>query len=258
VTHISCHVIGAGAPMLLLHGAAEDADLLRPQAEAFAARGHRVITYDRRGTGDSSRAGWPDGGVATHVADAARLITDVAGGPTRVLGFSSGGVLALALAETHPELVRDMIAWEPPALAVLPDGLALHAQMLQPIDEYLQEHPGDWSGAYDVMLMIMSGGAAELADGRVERMRRNAEAALRDDGPIITAHRLHPSAGAADVTVATGPSPDALLGQIAAVLADEFGTTVRLVPDADDHEIYLSRPEVLVEAFCCAPERALA
>ena len=57
-----------------------------------------------------------------------------------------------------------MIAWEPPALAVLPDGLGLHAQMFAPIEEYLQVHPGDWSGAYDVLPMIMSGGAADLAD----------------------------------------------------------------------------------------------
>ncbi len=117
---IDYRVTGQGSALLLIHGAAEDADLLRPQADAFAARGHRVITYDRRGTGRSSRDGWPDGGVALHVADAAELITEVAGEPASVLGFSSGGVLALALAEAHPESVREVIAWEAPALADTP------------------------------------------------------------------------------------------------------------------------------------------
>ena len=92
---IHYRVAGDGPPLLLLHGAAEDAELLAPQADAFAAEGYRVITYDRRGTGLSTRAGWPDGGVALHIADAASLIADVAGAPATVLGFSSGGVLAL-------------------------------------------------------------------------------------------------------------------------------------------------------------------
>ncbi len=244
----SC-VVGEGPPLLLLHGAAEDADLLAPQAAAFAARGYRVITYDRRGTGRSTRAGWPDGGVALHVADAAALVADVAGAPATVLGFSSGGVLALAVAEAHPELVSEVIAWEPPALAMLPDGLALHAQLLAPMAEFLRAHPTDWNGAFDIMMMTMSGGTADLQAPAVHRMRRNAEAALRDDGPIITSHPLRPRPGAADVIIATGGRPEPLLAQIAAVLATAFGTDVWPVPDADDHEVYLSAPHVLAAAF---------
>ena len=246
---IHYRVAGDGPPLLLLHGAAEDAELLAPQADAFAAEGYRVITYDRRGTGRSTRAGWPDGGVALHIADAAALIADVAGAPATVLGFSSGGVLALAVTEAHPELVSEVIAWEAPALAMLPGGLALHAQLVAPMEEFLSTHPADWAGAFDIMTMTMSGGAADLQAPAVQRMRRNAEAALRDDGPIITAHPLQPRPGEAAVVIATGARPDPLLGQIAAALATAFGTSVWSVPDADDHEIYLSAPHVLAAAL---------
>ena len=246
---VDYRVVGDGPPLLLLHGAAEDAELLSPQADAFAASGRRVITYDRRGTGRSTRAGWPAGGVALHVADAAALIVDVATAPAAVLGFSSGGVLALALAEAHPELVSEVIAWEPPALAMLPDGLALHAQLMAPITEFLSAHPTDWDGAFDIMTMIMSGGAADLQAPSVQRMRRNAEPALRDDGPMITVQPLHPRPGAAEVVIATGASPDPLLGRIAAVLAAAFGTHVWTVTDAEDHEVYLSAPQVLAAAL---------
>ena len=246
---VDYRVIGDGPPLLLLHGAAEDAELLAPQANAFVAQGYRVITYDRRGTGRSTRAGWPDGGVALHVADAAALIAEVAGAPATVLGFSSGGVLALAVAEEHPELVSEAIAWEPPALAVLPDGHALHAQLVAPMKEYLSAHPTDWDGAFDVLTMTMSGGTADLRAPAVQRMRRNAEPALRDDGPIITAHPLHPRPGAAAVVIATGAGHDPLLRQIAAALAAAFGTDVWSVPGADNHEVYLSAPDVLATAF---------
>ncbi len=249
---VNYRVTGAGEPLLLVYGAGEDAELLQPQADALAARGLRVISYDRRGTGTSSRENWPDGGVALHVADAAALITELAAEPCTVLGLSSGGVLALALAEAHPELVRRVLAWETPALTSLPDGPALHARLVTPMHDHLHDHPEDWRGAFAVMLMIMSGGEAEIGSPRVQRMMRNAEAAIRDDASIITAHRLTPQPGAADVVIAVGAGVDPLLDQIAVALAAAYGTPVYPVPAAHEHEIYLSRPEVLADAVAAA------
>src|SRR4051812_44194253 len=39
-----------------------------------------------------------------------------------VLDFSSGGVVALALAARHPSAAAEVIAWEPAALGMLPGG----------------------------------------------------------------------------------------------------------------------------------------
>lgn len=127
------HTAGDGPPLLLVHGGAEDAGMLTPQAEAFAARGRRVIWYDRWGTGASTRDGWPDGGVEQH-ADAAALLRSHDAAPATVMGFSSGGVIALALAARHPDVVAEAIAWEPAALGVLPDGAELHAAVQAPIE----------------------------------------------------------------------------------------------------------------------------
>ncbi|MGW4944669.1 alpha/beta fold hydrolase [Actinoplanes sp. NPDC004185] len=60
--------------MLLIHGGGEDAALLDAQAEAIAVRGFRVVWYDRRGTGGSTRDCWPGGGADQHADDAARLL----------------------------------------------------------------------------------------------------------------------------------------------------------------------------------------
>jgi pimeloyl-ACP methyl ester carboxylesterase len=247
---LSFRVVGEGAPLLLIHGAAEDAELLAPQAAAFAARGRRVVSYDRRGTGASTRAEWPDGGVARHADDAAALLRALDAVPATVLGFSSGGVIALALAARHPDVVAEAIAWEPAAVGVLPGSAALHAQFLAPLEAHLAERPDDWRGAYGLMLAVISDGAADLDSPAVARMARNAEPALRDDARIITAHTFASGELTADrVTIAVGRAPSALHAAIAEHLAAELGTKPLVVGNADDHEIYLQRPEVLAAAF---------
>jgi pimeloyl-ACP methyl ester carboxylesterase len=239
--------LGAGPPVLLIHGAAEDASLLLPQAEAIAATGRQVIVYDRRGTGASTRADWPGDGADQHADDAAALLGQLGAGPATVIGFSSGGVIALALAVRHPQVAVEAIAWEPAAVDVLDGGAALHAELNAPMRAHLERRPGDWEGAYTAMLDTISAGTADHADPMVVRMRRNAEAAVRDDAALITARRFGSELAAAPVTVAVGAEPDPLHLAIAERLAALSGRPAVTVADADDHEVYLSRPAVLAQ-----------
>ena len=247
---ITSRVVGDGPPVLLVHGAAEDAAMLAGQAEALAARGRRVITYDRRGTGASTRANWPDGGVAQHAADAAALLRAHAAAPATVLGFSSGGIVAMALAVRHPELIAEAIAWEPPLLSLLPDGLAIQDGMVAPIRAYLGTHPDDWSGAFAVMIEVISDGGADLDSPEAKAQMVNAEAAIRDDAEVITRHVF--AAGelsAAPVTVAVGGQVSPLHVAIADAVAATTGRAPLVVAEADDHEVYVKRPEVLAAAL---------
>ena len=244
--HVEC--TGEGPALVLMHGAGEDSSLLAPQAAAFAQRGFTAISYDRRGTGRSTRDGWPSGGVRQHVEDAAELISNLSG-PVRVLGFSSGGVIALALAVRHPDLVAETIAWEPAAVSVLPDADALHELIMAPAHGHLAAHPGDWVGAYDLMLMAMSSGQTDPGDPIAAAMRGNAESAVRDDAEVITRHRF----GAADLEavramVAVGSGAGELQATMAEGLASQMGRPVWIVPGIDDHEIYLHQPALLAEA----------
>ncbi len=236
-------IAGAGPPLLLIHGAAEDVDLLAPQAEAFAARGRRVIWANRRGAAPSPRDGWPSS-VERHADDAAELLS----APATVLGFSSGGIVALALAARHPGLVREAIAWEPPLISLIPGGMEIHAGLLKPIEAHLADHPGDWSGGYRVMLDTLSEGRADHDAPVVRAMRRNAEAALRDDARVITRHTFAPGELTAGL-IATGAAPDPLHAAIAAAFAEVSGRAPLVVEKADDHEVYLHRPEVLADAL---------
>lgn len=254
MTELAYRCIGEGSPLLLVHGGGEDIGLLTPQAEAFAAAGHRVLWYDRRGTGASTRDQWPDGGVAAHADDAAALLRAVDAAPATVLGFSSGGVVALALAARHPDVVSEVVAWEPAALGVLPEGDALHAQVMAPLEAHLAANPGDWMGAYCVFHEMTSDGKADLTTPTARRMARNAEAMLRDDARIITRHGFAPGELPADrVTVAVGGGASPLHVAIAQCLEARLGRPTLLVEDADEHEVYLHRPEVLVAALAGHP-----
>jgi len=240
--------VGDGAPLLLVHGAAEDVGMLEPQANAFAAAGRRVAWYDRRGTGGSPRDGWPRGGVAQHADDAAAIVRAL-GGTAQVMGFSSGGVVAMALANRHPDLDVDILAWEPAAIAALEGGLAMHDEIMKPIEAHLDEHPDDWTGAYAVMLDLISGGQADLASAAVAAQMVNAEAAVRDDARIITRHDFAAgSLPSGRVRLARGGAVSELHAGVIERLSAAHDLTTVIVDAALDHEVYLLDPEVLAAA----------
>lgn len=237
--------VGEGDALLLIHGAAEDEGMLEPQALAFAEHGRRAVWYDRRGVGSTDRTGWPDGGVAAHADDAAAIVRAI-GGRAQVLGFSSGGVVAMELAARHLDLDIDVLAWEPAAVASLEDGLDLHAQILEPIEQHLENHPGDWSGAYAVMLEIISGGMADLDSAAAVAQMRNAESAVRDDARIITRHTWAPgSLSPSRVRLARGQGASDLHARVVDRLAAVHGLQTIVVEAALDHEVYLDTPEIL-------------
>ena len=129
-------------------------------------------------------------------------------------------MLALALAARHPDVVTEAIAWEPAAVSVLAGAAELHAGLMAPIEARLAAHPDDWTGAFAVMLDVLSEGRADLSSPAVASQLVNAEAALRDDARLITTHVFAPGELPADkVTVAVGRGTSPLHAAIAQALA---------------------------------------
>jgi pimeloyl-ACP methyl ester carboxylesterase len=81
---------GKGKPVVLIHGWPLSGRSWEKQVPALLDAGHRVITYDRRGFGDSSR---PTFGYDydTFTADLHRLITELDLRDVTLVGFSMGG-----------------------------------------------------------------------------------------------------------------------------------------------------------------------
>ncbi|MFG2077959.1 alpha/beta fold hydrolase [Nonomuraea maritima] len=113
-------VQGSTAPILLMIGSPMDASGFTALAARFTDR--TVVTYDPRGAGRSVLTeGAPRSTPDLHADDVARVITAIGGGPVDVFASSGGAVNALALVARRPELVRVLVAHEPPLAQALPD-----------------------------------------------------------------------------------------------------------------------------------------
>ena len=97
---------GSGPPVVLLHGWPLDSRSWEPQEHALLAAGHRVITYDRRGFGKSSR---PTTGYDfdTLAGDLDTLLTALDLRAVTLVGFSLGtGELARYIGTYGTERLR--------------------------------------------------------------------------------------------------------------------------------------------------------
>jgi pimeloyl-ACP methyl ester carboxylesterase len=114
---------GAEDAVLFLVGSPMDASGFVTLASHFTDR--TVVTYDPRGAGRSIRK---DGAAEIvpeeHADDLRQVIEALDVGAVDMFASSGGAVNALALVSRHPELVRTLVAHEPPAAPVLPDSEA--------------------------------------------------------------------------------------------------------------------------------------
>ena len=104
-------IVGEGEPVLLIHGSTGAAGDMWSEQVALADR-YRLIVPDRRGYG-ASPPGNP-GDLDVEVADIVALLGDGA----HLVGFSSGGALALLAAAQRPDLTRSLSVIEPPVFGV--------------------------------------------------------------------------------------------------------------------------------------------
>ncbi|MFI6402182.1 alpha/beta fold hydrolase [Streptomyces sp. NPDC050548] len=112
---------GSGPALLMISGAGGDAGYYDGVAEILSDA-FTVISYDRRGNSRSTGRTATPMDLAVQAADARALIDGLAGGRALVFGNSGGAIIGLTLAALHPQVMTGLIAHEPPAVNVLPDG----------------------------------------------------------------------------------------------------------------------------------------
>jgi pimeloyl-ACP methyl ester carboxylesterase len=102
---------GSGPGVLLVHGTAAN---LWGDLPGMLTSDHRVVTYDRRSFGRSASAPLAD--LRRHTLDAAGVLESFTEGSSTVVGWSFGGLIALDLAATRPDLVSGVVIIEAPLL----------------------------------------------------------------------------------------------------------------------------------------------
>jgi pimeloyl-ACP methyl ester carboxylesterase len=113
-------VWGSGPLLLVIPGGPQDAGVFADLARALQDR-YTVVPFDPRGNSRSVVDGEPaELSLDQQADDAAALIRHL-DGPAYVFGTSGGAQIGLNLAARHPDLVRALVAHEPPTMMLLDD-----------------------------------------------------------------------------------------------------------------------------------------
>lgn len=119
-------------PLALVHGSWGDHTNWNPVVDGLG-RSFRVLAYDRRGHSQSARPR-TQGSLHEDAVDLAALLDALDLGPAHIVGNSGGAAVGLWLAAERPEMVRTLVAHEPPLFGLLADDPSL-APMMRVIDE---------------------------------------------------------------------------------------------------------------------------
>lgn len=190
--------VGEGPPLVLVHGAAEDGRVWRPQLAGLSDE-FTVVAWDEPGAGRSSDV--PAGfGLADYADCLAAVIEDVGLGAAHVAGLSWGGTVVLELYRRHRGAIATLIlvdtyaGWKgslpEPELRARVEGTA--RMLAAPRGAFDPALPGLFAGDPPAEFVPLLEEMA--ADVRPESMRvalgAMAEADLRDVLPAITVPTL--------------------------------------------------------------------
>jgi pimeloyl-ACP methyl ester carboxylesterase len=121
-TSLQHEVLGAGEPMLFLHGGFAGRDTFarqHPLAERF-----RLVLCDLRGHNGAEALLPPEYGFETTEAADLIAVLDAEGiERASLVGHSSGGAVAFAFTRRHPERVGRLVLLEPTLFSLLPPDL---------------------------------------------------------------------------------------------------------------------------------------
>jgi 3-oxoadipate enol-lactonase len=128
---------GSGEPAFVLcHGYTGSSHDWALQVDELA-RGRRVVTYDHRGHGYSTKVGSLEGYTIAQLADdLAAFLDAVGGGPVDLLGHSMGGRVVMTMVLARPDLVRSLILMDTSAWSFQPLDEELRAMVHQFIESF--------------------------------------------------------------------------------------------------------------------------
>ncbi|NUT96425.1 MAG: alpha/beta hydrolase [Saccharothrix sp.] len=174
------HVVHDGPreapPLLLIHGSGASGATWSPVVPALADH-HHVIRVDLPGCGRSPAPSSYD--VPAQASRVAAVLDDLGLRHVAVVGHSSGGYAATALAEQRPDLVRSvaLISSGPRPEALLPQPLIFRVLMGPPFG------PLVWSKRSDAMIRRGIGATTarpvDITDEAVADLKRTSYRAFR-------------------------------------------------------------------------------
>lgn len=137
---------GRGQAILFLHGTGAHSPAAWERCIDAMPPGRRLITYDRRGFGQS---GAPlASGLQDHVEDAAALLEHLGAAPAAIVTQSGGAVIALRLAIDRPDLIDALIMGEPAYQVALHPSLSVTRALARTLGKWLLRRDVEGAGLH--------------------------------------------------------------------------------------------------------------
>ena len=171
---------GEGRPVVLANQFIGITDLYRDLIDDLATD-HRVIVYDPRGTGESTRRGPYD--LATDVTDLESIV-ELAQSPVLLLGVSDGNNRAVRLAARRPELVDAVVGIAASTLGQTPTGSDALAGSSPVLSAFITLMASDVRAGVHAM---MTAGGSQMSE---ERLRRRIDESADYTGAEAASNRL--------------------------------------------------------------------
>jgi pimeloyl-ACP methyl ester carboxylesterase len=236
---------GSGPVLLLITGGPTDAGMFTDLAGRLADR-YTVVSYDQRGHSRSTLEGKPEDILSPHVEDAAAILRAFGEEPAYVYGNSGGGTIGLELVRRHPELVRTLVAHEPPLFEILPDAPEWRDR-LEHISETTYATEGVFAAMREFGAAVEEGGpkySEEMAQMEPTPESQEMGARMMGNFDLFIAHELRPIAGyipdidalraapARIVSAAGETSSEQMARRASLALAERLGIDVTYLPGA--------------------------
>lgn len=241
-------------PLVLVHGSwgsHHNWDLVVPGL----AGSFRVLTYDRRGHSESERRD-QQGSVREDVADLAALIEHLGLGPAWVAGNSFGASITLRLAGERPDLLRGIVAHEPPLFALLATDARvapmLHEAAVRVRAVVERIASGDHAGAAEQFVETVA-----LGPGTWAQLPPDLQATFITNAPTYLDEARDPEQLAFDpasvsafvrpALLTTGDQSPPIFAPVVAMLADVMPHAVVATFPGAGHIPHVTHPDAYVE-----------
>lgn len=247
---------GSGPVLLMIPGGPTDATIFADLAKRLSDS-YTVVTYDPRGLSRSKLDVIPEDQriVETMADDAHRLLAAVSTEPAFVFANSGGALIGLDLVTHHSQQVQMLVAHEPPAAALLPNGPAILIAMQEVYETYRSEGIGPAMQKFLAAAGFVggpppeeSGEPGELDPEMGEAMRqmqRNTEFFLAHYLLAVTGYQPNIAALLSSLTQVVAAVGEASAGQLAyrggVELAKLLGSEAVVFPG--DHGGFLTHPD---------------
>jgi pimeloyl-ACP methyl ester carboxylesterase len=246
----------SGDPVALVHGGWDDRTTWGRVVPGLAVA-FQVLTYDRRGHGESSPVA-SSSPVRDDARDLASLLEATGLYPAHLLAQGYGAAPALRLAIDRPELVRGIAVHEPPFLGLLSrqaeeDGRgASHGRLRETMGRAVSlgatGKPQEAAQAFLDLAGAPSEQWAGLEPAARQRMVRNATAWAREmSDPAATDPSVEElRAIAVPLLVSSGARSPAWTSVVAAQLVAALANAVSVRLDEGGHFVQWTDPDLLV------------